>query len=100
MWRKNLLRLFYALAGVAIILLAWHAYVVLLRVPTVVLPGPLQVTSATAVHARILLEESWVTSLECIYGFALALGIGIPIAVVMTYSRVANQMFYPLLVPT
>jgi NitT/TauT family transport system permease protein len=50
------------------------------------------------VHARILLEESWVTSLECIYGFLLALGIGIPIAVVMTYSRVANQMFYPLLV--
>jgi NitT/TauT family transport system permease protein len=46
----------------------------------------------------ILLEEAWVTLLECIYGFLLAMGIGIPIAVVMTYSRVANLMFYPLLV--
>ncbi len=34
-----------------------------------------------------------------IFSVALALTIiGIPIAVVMTYSRVANQMFYPLLV--
>src|SRR5262249_23308171 len=96
--RTNLLRLFYPLAGIALILIAWHLYVALLRVPTVVLPGPLQVSAATATHFRILLEESWVTTLECIYGFALALGIGIPIAVVMTYSRVANQMFYPLLV--
>ena len=43
-------------------------------------------------------EEAWITALECIYGFALAMGIGIPIAVIMTYSRIANQMFYPLLV--
>ena len=46
----------------------------------------------------MLLEEAWVTALECIYGFLLAMGIGIPIAVVMTYSRIANLMFYPLLV--
>ena len=46
----------------------------------------------------MLLEEGWVTALECIYGFALAMAIGIPIAVMMTYSRIANQMFYPLLV--
>jgi len=49
-------------------------------------------------EARILTEEGWVTALECIYGFVLSLAIGIPIAVVMTYSRIANQMFYPLLV--
>jgi NitT/TauT family transport system permease protein len=98
MMRANFLKLFYPLAGIAIILVAWHLYVVLLRVPTVVLPGPLQVSAATAAHGRTLLEESWVTLLECIYGFALALALGIPLAVVMTYSRVANQMFYPLLV--
>ena len=33
-----------------------------------------------------------------IYGFAFRRGIGIPIAVIITYSRIANQMFYPLLV--
>ncbi len=48
---------------------------------------------------EILGEEAWITALECIYGFAMAMGIRIPIAVIMTYSRIANQMFlHPLLV--
>ncbi len=96
--KNYLLRLFYPLAGVAIILIAWHFYVVLLRVHVVVLPGPLQVAASMAEHAKILLGEAWVTLLECIYGFVLAMAIGIPIAIVMTYSRIANLMFYPLLV--
>jgi len=96
--QRHFLRLFYPLAGIAIILIAWHYYVVLLRVPLVVLPGPLQVATAMTTQTTILMEEAWVTSLECIYGFLLSMAIGIPIAVVMTYSRIANLMFYPLLV--
>jgi len=88
----------YPLAGTLIIVLVWHYYVVLLHVPVVVLPTPMQVLQAMVQESRALLEEGWVTALECIYGFALAMAIGIPIAVTMTYSRIANQMFYPLLV--
>jgi NitT/TauT family transport system permease protein len=68
------------------------------NVPAVVLPGPWQVAVAMVEYAGILTSEAWVTLLECVYGFVLAMGIGIPIAVVMTYSRIANLMFYPLLV--
>jgi NitT/TauT family transport system permease protein len=96
--KQHILRVFYPLAGIAIIVLAWHLYVVLMRVPLVVLPTPLQVAAAMVAQPRMLLEEAWVTALECVYGFLLAMGIGIPIAVVMTYSRIANLMFYPLLV--
>ena len=88
----------YPLAGTLIILLVWHYYVVLFHVPVVVLPTPMQVLQAMVQESKALLEEGWVTALECIYGFALAMAIGIPIAVTMTYSRIANQMFYPLLV--
>jgi NitT/TauT family transport system permease protein len=88
----------FPLAGTAIILLVWHSYVVLFQVPIVVLPTPWQVLQAMVQEWKILGEEAWITALECIYGFALAMGIGIPIAVIMTYSRIANQMFYPLLV--
>jgi NitT/TauT family transport system permease protein len=95
---RNITRFFYPLAGTAIIVLAWHYYVVLMHVPIVVLPTPLQVLKSMIDDAKILTEEGWVTALECIYGFALSLAIGIPIAVVMTYSRIGNQMFYPLLV--
>jgi NitT/TauT family transport system permease protein len=88
----------YPLAGTIIILLVWHYYVVLFHVPVVVLPTPMQVLQAMVQESKALLEEGWITALECIYGFALAMAIGIPIAVTMTYSRIANQMFYPLLV--
>src|SRR5688500_19069987 len=95
---RRFAQLIYPLAGAAIIILAWHYYVVLLDVPRVVLPMPYEVLKETISQRRLLLEEGWVTALECIYGFALSLVIGIPIAVLMTYSRIANQMFYPLLV--
>jgi NitT/TauT family transport system permease protein len=96
--RRHASHFFYPLAGTIIILLAWHYYVVLFHVPVVVLPTPMQVLREMVQESKALLEEGWVTALECIYGFALAMVIGIPIAVTMTYSRIANQMFYPLLV--
>ena len=95
---KHATSFLYPFAGTLIIVLAWHYYVVLFNVPVVVLPTPLQVLQAMIEERRALFEEGWVTALECIYGFALAMVIGIPIAVTMTYSRIANQMFYPLLV--
>jgi NitT/TauT family transport system permease protein len=95
---KHAAHFLYPLAGTLIIVLAWHYYVVLFHVPIVVLPTPMQVLQAMVTESKALLEEGWVTALECIYGFALAMAIGIPIAVTMTYSRIANQMFYPLLV--
>jgi NitT/TauT family transport system permease protein len=98
MMQRNLLRIIYPLIGAAIIVLIWHYYVVLMRVPVVVLPTPLQVAESIVSQRAILAGETWVTALECVYGFLLSLAIGIPIAVVMTYSRVANLMFYPLLV--
>ena len=91
-------RTIYPLIGAAIIVVMWHLYVVVMKVPLVVLPTPLQVAEALVTHVEILLLEGWVTALECIYGFLLSVVIGIPIAVVMTYSRLANLMFYPLLV--
>ncbi|MGA7308816.1 MAG: hypothetical protein WBX05_07690, partial [Pseudolabrys sp.] len=70
---RTIIRFFYPLAGLAIIILIWHYYVVLMQVPVVVLPTPLQVLKAMIDEARILTEEGWVTALECIYGFALSL---------------------------
>jgi NitT/TauT family transport system permease protein len=96
--RKNALGVFYPFVGAAIIVVAWHYYVVLFDVSLVVLPGPLQIAVTMISQAQILLAESWVTLLECVYAFLLAVVVGIPIAVVMTYSRIMNQMFYPLLV--
>lgn len=96
--RKNGLNFLFPLAGTAILLISWHYYIILMNVPIVVLPSPLQVGASIVEHVHVLREEAWVTALECVFGFALSVVIGIPIAVIMTYSRIANRMFYPLLV--
>jgi NitT/TauT family transport system permease protein len=98
MIRDNILRVVYPCVGAAIILLGWHYYIIIFNVSPVVLPGPLEVGKAIFDYTGVLLSESWVTFLECVFGFLLALAIAIPIAVVMTYSRLLNSMFYPLLV--
>ncbi len=96
--RKTSSSILYPLAGIALIVIVWHFYTVLMSVPVVVLPSPLLVGESIVKDFHPLSQEAWVTGLECVYGFALSLVIGIPIAVIMTYSRVASMMFYPLLV--
>lgn len=94
----NFLRLFYPAIGIVLIVAGWHFYVVEFDIAAVVLPRPGLVLEAMIEDWHDLITESWVTFLECIYGFALAVVIGIPIAVMVTASSMLNQMFYPLLI--
>lgn len=95
---SNWTRLAYPVAGTILIIAFWHFYVVQFDVTPIVLPPPAAVFLEIWNRAPLLLSQGWVTMLECIYGFALSVALGIPIAVVMTYSRIMNLMFYPLLV--
>ncbi len=97
---SDLARSFYPVAGIMAIFALWQAYVDAFEVSPVVLPSPLAVFAVMAQNWRLLLSESWITMLECIYGFALAVAIGIPIAVAVTSSRVLNLTFYPILIAT
>ncbi len=90
----------YPLAGIALVILAWHLCVVQFDVSAVVLPAPGAVLEAIVERRELLLSESWVTLEEIVYGFALAVVLGIPIAVMLTESRTLNLMFYPLLIAT
>jgi NitT/TauT family transport system permease protein len=93
-------RLVWPLAGILLILATWQAAVSLLALPIAVLPGPVRVWDAMMSHRTALLEEGWVTFEECLYGFAIAFGIGVPLAVAVSNSRILNRMFYPLLIGT
>src|SRR5262249_41960534 len=70
------------------------------NVPMVVMPSPGSVLDSIVRHWSLLLVESWTTFLECVYGFALAVVIGILIAVAVTSSRTLNLTFYPILIAT
>lgn len=91
-------RIGYPLAGIVILVAVWWGYCVGFDVPTAVLPTPGQVARAFVNRFDLLVEEGWVTLQETVLGFALALAIGLPLAVAIANSRRLNLMFYPLLV--
>jgi len=93
-------RYLYPVIGIASVLLAWHIYVVQFDVSVAVLPRPALVFEAMVKERALLLREAWTTFQECLYGFLLALGLGVPIAVAVANSRMLNLTFYPLLVAT
>jgi NitT/TauT family transport system permease protein len=88
----------YPLIGTVLLIALWALYCVYGNVPTVVLPTPDKVLSAFIARFDLILSEGWVTLKETLYGFVLALVIGIPMAVAVANSRALNLMFYPLLI--
>jgi NitT/TauT family transport system permease protein len=88
----------YPLAGIILILAAWVLACWLGDLPTVVLPTPDKVYFAFVNRFGLLVSEGWVTLKETLYGFILAVVLGIPMAVAVANSRPLNLMFYPLLI--
>ncbi|MCB1478732.1 MAG: ABC transporter permease [Rhodobiaceae bacterium] len=90
----------YPLAGAVGIVLIWEFYTRYFSVSQIVLPSPSSIADAMFAERELLLKHTWPTLLECIYGFGLAMVIGIPIAVCVANSRFLNLTFYPILIAT
>lgn len=97
---RALARAVYPLVGVAVILLIWQAYTRVFAVSRIVLPAPSDIVLASIERYDLLLRETWPTFLESVYGFGLAVAIGIPLAVCVASSRMLNLTLYPILVAT
>jgi len=98
-WRR-LHRALYPLAGVAVILALWQFYTKTFGVSRIVLPSPSDIFWASVQRYDLLIRETWPTLLESVYGFGLAVVIGIPLAVCVANSRTLNLVLYPILVAT
>ena len=98
MSRDSVQRALYPVVGVLLVLLAWQAACIAWKMPSALLPTPVEVAQAVIKYAGVLAGEGWVTLKATLYGFGLALLIGIPIAVAVSSFRWVNLMFYPLLV--
>jgi NitT/TauT family transport system permease protein len=100
MSRRALQRAIYPLTGVAVILALWQGYTWMFGISRIVLPSPSDILLASIARYDLLLRETWPTFLESVYGFGLAVAIGIPLAVCVANSRVLNLTLYPILVAT
>lgn len=97
---NRLVRFVLPMVGLALLILAWHAYVVAFDMPVAVLPKPALVLDSAIANWRLIVSEGWITLLESLYGFVLAFALGVPLAVAIAGSRTLNLMFYPILIAT
>jgi NitT/TauT family transport system permease protein len=91
-------RIGYPLLGLLLLLAVWALACWLVSIPTVVLPSPDKVLRALMMRGDLLFAESLITLKETLFGFVLALAVGLPLAVAVANSRPLNLMFYPLLI--
>jgi NitT/TauT family transport system permease protein len=91
-------RIGYPLLGLLLLLAVWALACWLVSIPTVVLPSPDKVLQAMVTRSDLLFGESLITLKETLFGFVLALALGLPLAVAVANSRPLNLMFYPLLI--
>jgi NitT/TauT family transport system permease protein len=79
-------------------LIVWEGAVDIAEIPRYVLPAPSDIWTSTVKNWRPLLGHSGTTLLETLAGFALSVAIGIPLAVLIVYSRLFDRVLYPILV--
>ena len=82
------------------LLLLWEAAGKIFGVPIWLLPTPTDILSALIERRSDLFQHAWITFYETILGFFLAIALGVPLAVAVTYSRRLSNTVYPLILVT
>lgn len=90
-WGAPLLTLSLAVVG-------WQVFVMGFRLPEYLLPAPTHIAAAIVTDWRYLAVHTLITLWEIVLGFALAVAVGIPLAMAIVYSPVIERSLYPLLV--
>jgi ABC-type nitrate/sulfonate/bicarbonate transport system permease component len=82
----------------AVLIAGWQAYVAVTNINEILLPPPSRVASAFWSDKSVLASDAWVTIREIVYGYLLAVVLGVGLAIVIHASRIAERAFYPWLV--
>lgn len=80
------------------ILLAWEFGVRIFKVPRYILPSLSSIFTEFFKHIELIAEYTVVTGVETIVGYAIAVALGVPLAMLVGFSRLLRQTFYPLAV--
>jgi NitT/TauT family transport system permease protein len=88
----------YPIVTMAVLLVLWHVMVVLLDIKPFILPKPADAFRRIIENRGTLIANTWPTLRGILGGYALAILIGIPLAVAIVSSRTLEKMIYPLLV--
>ena len=86
------------LALLAAALGSWEALARLGSIENYLLPAPSEVARALIEDRGLLLPDAWVTAQEVLLGFALAVAVGLVVAVLLHLSPTLRRALYPLVV--
>ena len=85
------------LVGVVLVLL-WQGYVAVSGIHEGILPSPVEVGRALVRDRSLLVSAAGTTLSEVLLGYAIAIVVGVALAVVVSSSRLAERAIYPWLV--
>jgi len=91
----GVLRKLTPFAGILAFLLAWQIFVVAWKMPPYLLPSPVAIANAFVSELPELMRHGWVTIYEMLAGYALAVGVAIPLAIAITSSARFNEFVMP-----
>lgn len=80
------------------LLSVWQAAVVLLRIPSYIVPAPLDIFRQFIRNWPVIRADTVVTGVETLGGFSLAIAIGVPLSLLVAFSPLLRRTFYPLAV--
>jgi NitT/TauT family transport system permease protein len=96
--RLNLARFGYPLGLTAVGILAWEGLVRVCGVPQYLLPAPSVIVESLFANWSYIDANLWATATEVIAGYLLSIAIGVPLAILIVYSILAERTLYPPLV--
>jgi len=79
-------------------LLAWELAVIVFDIPRYILPSLSSVIRQFIKNIDLILQYTLVTGMEAFIGFAIAIIIGVPLAMLTGFSKILRQTFYPFAV--
>jgi NitT/TauT family transport system permease protein len=83
---------------IGLLLVLWELAILVFRIPPYLIPAPLDVVKQLIAEWPKLLREGLVTTYATLGGFGLSIAFGIPMALMIAYSRTVESFVYPLLV--
>jgi NitT/TauT family transport system permease protein len=81
---------------IAALVLAWQLICQLGQVPNWLLPAPSRIAAAIWQYRGMLPGHLLTTLTATVTGFAVALAVGVPLAIVITSSKIARNVLYPV----
>ena len=95
---QQLTERFSALLLAVALLAVWQIAVPLSGLSEFILPTPLAIATRIANELPLLASHGYITLFEVLAGFGMGVAIGIPLSLLIFYSRAFEKAVYPLLV--